>query len=40
MKPESPNTRQKQMIRTVDLRPAGGWRAWKNLGDEGIVAQF
>lgn len=37
MKPERPKTRQKEMIRTVDRRPEGGWRAWKNLGEEGIV---
>lgn len=41
MNPENPISRQLARIRTVDLRGDGDARccAWKNLGEEGIVAK-
>lgn len=40
MNPERPNRRQNPTSKTVGLTVEGGWRAWKSLGDEGIVLLF
>lgn len=38
--PTIPMRRQAETTKTVDLRVEGDERAWKNLGDDGIVLEM